>query len=147
MFKKTLLAAAGALTLTGAAITASSPAQAQVYFGTSYGSPYGYSNVGYGGGYYGGHYGGYRPVRYYGDRYAYRPARYYGGYPYGYRRSNGGAVAAGLIGGLALGALAATAARPAYYYPTTYAAPCYIERRRVYDRYGRIVVQRVQVCN
>ena len=33
-------------------------------------------------------------------------------------RNNGGAVAAGVIGGLAIGALAASAARPAYAYPS-----------------------------
>lgn len=40
-----------------------------------------------------------------------------GGY-WRHRGYNGGAVAAGVIGGLALGALAATAARPAYAYPS-----------------------------
>jgi len=106
--------------------------------------------------YYGGGYG-YRSG-FYGPRYGYRPAyygsRYYGGYyPYGYRRSyNGGAVAAGLIGGLALGAIASAATSPYYYggyYSPAYYAPaqtCYIERRRFVDRYGRVGTRRVQTC-
>jgi len=61
----------------------------------------------------------------------YRPGYYGGGwgnYPYAYRRSGprGGAVAAGLIGGLVLGGLAAAAATPAYAYPYGYgSAPPY----------------------
>lgn len=55
----------------------------------------------------------------------------YGGYGpgyYGYRRNNGAAVAAGVIGGLALGAVIAGAASappppPAYYAPPAYAPP------------------------
>jgi len=55
------------------------------------------------------------------------------GYPYyGYRRSGGygGAVAAGLIGGLVLGGIAAAASTPAYAYPAYpyggyYPAPSY----------------------
>jgi len=94
---------------------------------------------------------------YYGHRpggYGYRPA-------YGYRhRNNGGAVAAGVIGGLALGALASSAyAAPAYSYPaysypapgyygtSAYAAPsCYTVRRRFVDAWGRVVVRREDVC-
>lgn len=42
------------------------------------------------------------------------------------RSSRGAAVAAGIIGGLALGAIAASAARPAYAYPSYgYAYPSY----------------------
>ena len=59
----------------------------------------------------------------------------------------GGAVAAGLIGGLALGALAAHAARPAYAYPArTRYRDCFVERRRVVTRGGRVVVRRVRSC-
>jgi hypothetical protein len=91
---------------------------------------------------------------YYGHGYG--PARY------GYRRShgNGGAVAAGLIGGLALGALATApaysypaypaypAAAPGYYGDTTvYDAPaCYTVRRRFVDAWGRPFIRREQVC-
>ena len=116
----------------------STSADAQPYYG--------------GGSYYGGspYYGGYRGIAPYGGyrRAGWYPRRaYYGGYPYYRRRSNTGAVAAGLIGGLALGAIAANAARPAYYYPaTTVASSCWIERRRAYDRFGRLVISRVQVC-
>ena len=131
MTKKLLLAGVAALTLGGATVSATAPAEAQVYFGTGY----------YGGPYYGGGYwGGYRPVGYYPGYYPYR-------YPYYRRRSNAGAVAAGLVGGFALGALAASAARPAYYYPaTTVATSCWVERRRTYDRWGRLVIRSVQVC-
>lgn len=68
-------------------------------------------------------------------QYRYRQG-YYGGwgrYPYAYRGSGwrGGAVAAGLVGGLVLGGLAAAAATPpyAYGYPAPYSggypAPSY----------------------
>jgi hypothetical protein len=131
--KNLLLAGIAALTLGGATMTPT-PADAQMYYGTGAyygGSPY------YGRGYWGGP----RPGGWYPRR------AYYGGYPYYRRRSNTGAVAAGLIGGLALGAIAANAARPAYYYPaTTVATSCWIERRRTYDRFGRIVISRVEVC-
>ena len=92
---------------------------------------------------------------YYGQRYAYRPN-------YGYRRhNNGGAVAAGVIGGLALGALASSAyAAPTYAYPAysapaypsyygagAYAAPaCYTVRRRFVDEWGRVIIRREEVC-
>jgi len=70
----------------------------------------------------------------------------------------GGAVAAGVIGGMALGALAS---RPAYEYPASpaystspgyYGAPaydappCYTVRRRFVDDWGRVVIRRDQVC-
>jgi hypothetical protein len=108
----------------------------------------------------------YRGARYYGPRYYrgyrgyYRPAyygrRYYGGYPYRYyRRGNrGGAVVAGLIGGLALGTIASAAANPYYYSPAYYpyyrpayfGPRCVLERRRVVNRYGRLVWRRIEVC-
>lgn len=77
---------------------------------------------------------------------------------YRYRRSNGGAVAAGVIGGLAAGAIigGALASRPAYadpYYAPApvYVAPppprCWTERQNVWDPYyGVYRVQRVRVC-
>ena len=82
---------------------------------------------------------------YYGQRHAYRPH-------YGYRRhNNGGAVAAGVIGGLALGALASSAyaapAYPSYYGAGAYAAPsCYMVRRRFVDEWGRVIIRREQIC-
>lgn len=81
---------------------------------------------------------------------------YHPGYAYrNNRRSNrGAAVAAGVVGGLALGALAAGAARPAYAAPIApgYAVPayggadCYTVRRRFVDDWGRTFVRREQVC-
>jgi hypothetical protein len=93
------------------------------------------------------------------------------GYGYGYRHrayrphyGGGGAVAAGLIGGLALGALAA---RPAYGYAPVgyyggyapvgyyggyapvgygYGGECFVERRRSIDPWGRMVVRKIRTC-
>ena len=117
------------------------------------------------GGYRPRYWGGYRPAGYYGRyRYGYWPGYYrrFGyGYPYGYRRYgygygygypyyyggyyNGGAVAAGLFGGLALGALAATAAQP--YYADPLYRECWTERRRTVNAYGNRIVRRVRVCD
>lgn len=77
----------------------------------------------------------------------------------------GGAVAAGVIGGLALGAIAGSAAAnanrygaygpgygPAYDEGPAYADPgygggCYFTRQPVYDEYGEVVGhRRVRVC-
>jgi hypothetical protein len=81
-----------------------------------------------------------------------------------HRRDAGAAVAAGVVGGLALGALAATAARPAYggpylapvqdYAPAPYAyeAPieerrCYTVRRKFVDEFGDETISRRRVCD
>ena len=71
------------------------------------------------------------------------------------KADSGGALAAGLLGGFAAGALVGTAAaRPYYYYYPPYYAPapvyvpppgCWYERRSVWDGYG-YVVQPVRVC-
>lgn len=53
----------------------------------------------------------------------------------------GGAVAAGVVGGLVLGGLAASAATPRYYEPE-----CWIEREQRYTRSGRVYFRDVQVC-
>jgi hypothetical protein len=110
---------------------------------------------------------GFAPQRAYGPR-AYAPRahgyRHHGGWR-GHRGNRGAAVAAGIIGGLAVGALIAGAAQPAYAAPTySYGAPvyghggyvnaghygyqpqCYWQRVRQHDGYGGIVVRRVQVC-
>ena len=55
----------------------------------------------------------------------------------------GGALAAGIIGGLALGAIAASAAQPAYV-----VGGCYRVRRTVWSNFhGGYVVRRFTVCN
>ncbi len=66
---------------------------------------------------------------------------------------NGGAIAAGIIGGLALGAIAAGAAHansgPGYYAPArVYGGECWMERREVTNRWGDVVgYRRIRVCN
>jgi hypothetical protein len=80
---------------------------------------------------------------------------YHPGYAYRHRSNRGGAIAAGVVGGLALGALAAGAARPAYgapvapvygYGPAGYGEDCYVVRRRFVDNWGRTFVRRETVC-
>jgi len=81
----------------------------------------------------------------------------HGGRSHGHHSSRGiggGAIAAGIIGGLALGALAADASRhsfaaPAYAMePDDYDAPvCHREVRPVHDAWGRYVGERVRrIC-
>ena len=74
-------------------------------------------------------------------------------------RWRGGAVAAGVIGGIAAGALIAGAARPYGYYggygyapapayyggPYAYGPPCYWQQQRFWDGYGWRL-RRVWVC-
>jgi hypothetical protein len=71
-----------------------------------------------------------------------------------YRGPSGGALAAGVVGGLALGALAAGAARGPYYDPyyapaPVYADPvpprCWYEREDVWNGYT-YVPRRVRMC-
>jgi hypothetical protein len=67
--------------------------------------------------------------------------------------AGGGDVAAGVLGGLAVGALVGSAAaQPRYYAPYYAPAPvyvpaprCWLEHERVWDGYG-YVIQRVRVC-
>ena len=124
--KKTVLACLGAATLIGGALTVST---APAEAGASTGTwRYGTPYRGY----------GYRPY-------------------YGYRRGyGGGAVAAGVATGLAVGALAASTpsyAYPAYGYPAygypapVYGGDCYWVSRRVVDDWGQVFIRRVQVCD
>ena len=130
-----LAGVAGAVIAAGSLTVSTTPAEAGASTGTwKYGTPYR---------------GGYRGAYRGGGGYAYRGGpRYYGR---GYNR--GGAVAAGVAGGLALGALGAAAAAPYYgSYPAYGVAPayggdCYWTEQQAYDAWGRIVVQRVQVCD
>jgi hypothetical protein len=65
-----------------------------------------------------------------------------------------GAIAAGVVGGLAVGAIVGSQNRgyyggPGYYdngYQPVYGA-CHTERQEFEDSYGRIRVRRVQVCD
>ncbi len=68
---------------------------------------------------------------------------------------NGGAIAAGIIGGTALGVIAGSALAapppppPPVYYAPAYAPPpprCWYEPQQVWNGYA-YVVQRVRVCN
>lgn len=70
-------------------------------------------------------------------------------------QARGGAVAAGIIGGLAAGALIGSAvASPHYYGPGPYYGPapvyygphCWFERQRVWDGWGWRI-QRIRVCD
>ncbi|WP_051335675.1 hypothetical protein [Methylocapsa acidiphila] len=72
------------------------------------------------------------------------------------RAQDGGAVAAGIIGGMALGAIAGSAIAsapppppPPYYYEPVYAPPpprCWLQPQQVWNGYA-YVWTRVQVCN
>lgn len=127
--KAILAAGCAALTL-GGTLAVPAPAQAGESTGRwrdgSYATPYGI-------------------VRPYAD-YGYRR------HVYRHRHGNGGAVAAGLVGGLALGALAARPAYPAYYPGYSYGTrvydepSCYTVSRRFVDEWGRRIIRREQVC-
>jgi hypothetical protein len=134
--KTALAAGLTALTLGVGALATSAPAEAR---------PFGFY-----GGYRGFHGGFYRPAFYGGPRF-YRPA-FYGGYYRPYRPYCGGAVAAGLVGGLALGTLAASTAYGAPYYATPVGygyggGVCTVSRTRFIDPYGRLVVRKTRVCD
>lgn len=68
---------------------------------------------------------------------------------------DGGAVAAGVIGGLAVGAIIGSQANRGYYggpgyyeqgYQPVY-GDCHFERQQVEDGYGRVHIRRVRVCD
>ncbi|HZL31544.1 MAG TPA: hypothetical protein VFC54_10870 [Pseudolabrys sp.] len=59
-----------------------------------------------------------------------------------------GAIAAGVVGGLAVGAIIGSqAGRDNGYRNSYYRRECRIERRDFEDRYGRLHVRRVRVCD
>jgi biotin transporter BioY len=68
----------------------------------------------------------------------------------GYKYHHGGAIAAGVIGGLALGAMAASA-YPAYgygTYPVYVGRRCYTVRQPVFNSWGDVIyTRRVRVCD
>jgi len=111
--KRAVLGAVAALTLGAAMVGSTAPAEAQWR------------------GHWGGGWGGHRPAVW-GGGWRYRPA-YWGGYRYR-PYYGGGAVAAGLVGGLALGALATAPYygygyryRRAYYAPVAYGGDCWVD--------------------
>ncbi|WP_460448446.1 hypothetical protein [Alsobacter sp. SYSU BS001988] len=118
--KPLLTAVAAAAALFGVSAATVTPAEAGASTGTWRAYPGGVYRGGYGGGY---------------GRHA------YGGGPRYYNRHRGGnwggAAAAGAIGGLALGALAAGSR----------GGDCYWTTREVYDGYGYSRMQRVRVCD
>jgi hypothetical protein len=73
-------------------------------------------------------------------------------------QADNGRITAGVVGGLAAGAVLGAAASsgyqpyysgPAYYhrsYQPVYSA-CHWERERVVDAYGRMIVRRIRVCD
>ena len=64
-------------------------------------------------------------------------------------QAENGQIAAGVIGGLAVGAIVGSQVNrnDGYYRTRGYARECYIERRDYEDRYGRLHVRNVRVCN
>jgi hypothetical protein len=69
---------------------------------------------------------------------------------------DGGAIAAGVVGGLAVGAIVGSPAQrnyhgePNYYEDTGYRAGyrgCHTERQEVSDGYGNVRIRRVRVCD
>ena len=69
---------------------------------------------------------------------------------------NGGAIAAGVVGGLAVGAIIGSQANrgyyggPGYYGDQAYApvySNCRTEREQVVDQYGRYHTRRIRVCD
>jgi hypothetical protein len=62
----------------------------------------------------------------------------YGYYHHGYGYGYGAPLAAGIVGALALGTVAAAAASE---------PSCYVEERERMDRFGNIYVRQVRVCD
>lgn len=124
MLRKAAIGAVAAMSLGLGVTTTATPSAAQGWHGRGGhgGGPGGWHGRGWHGG------GGY-----------WRGGRWYGG-----GGGWGGPVAAGVLGGLALGALAGSA----YSYGPGYYDGCYMQNRPVYDGWGNFVgYQPVQVCN
>jgi len=73
-----------------------------------------------------------------------------------YAGGNGGALAAGIVGGLAVGAIIGSQSGGGYYnngpgyYESGYQpgyGGCHIERQRVVDQYGNYRMRRIRVCD
>ena len=72
-----------------------------------------------------------------------------------YAGGNGGAVAAGVVGGLAVGAIIGSQANHGYYGGPGYYESgdqpvyreCHTERQQVEDGYGNVRMRRVRVCD
>ena len=64
-------------------------------------------------------------------------------------QAENGQIAAGVIGGLAVGAIVGSQVNrnDGYYREPRYVRQCYVERRDYEDRYGRLHVRNVRVCN
>lgn len=68
-------------------------------------------------------------------------------------KADNGRIAAGVVGGLAVGAIVGSQInrndgyRDDGYRSRAYARDCYVERRDYEDRYGRLHVRNVRVCN
>jgi len=72
-------------------------------------------------------------------------------------RNNGGAIAAGVVGGLAVGAIVGSQYNrggyyggPGYYGESAYQpvySGCRVEREQVVDQYGRYRTRRIRVCD
>jgi hypothetical protein len=72
-----------------------------------------------------------------------------------FARNEGGAIAAGVIGGLAVGAIIGSQTNRGYYGGPGYAESgyqpvytnCRFEREQVVDQYGRYRTRRIRVCD
>ncbi len=113
--KKTAVVALSALTLAAPVAMTATPAAAQGWRGGWHGGGWGWRGGGWRGGYWGGGWGW------------------------------GGPAVAGLIGGLALGSLAASAAAPYYGYGNY--GGCYLQSQPIYNGWGQFIGYRpIRVC-
>jgi hypothetical protein len=74
--------------------------------------------------------------------------------PPAYAGGNGGAIAAGVVGGLAVGAIIGSQANRNYYNGSVYYdsgyqpvySNCHTERQQVVDQYGNYRMRRIRFC-